>query len=104
MKGKLFEVLFRPPSEALVSRVGNYLVLCLAYLAGIFHWAWLINYGRVSVKYFDWQKFFDYYGVIKKALAVPFLTLCLIQISYLISLIALLVFVAGYIYFYRKPV
>ncbi len=68
LKNKLFELLFRPSSETLVSKTVNYLVLCMAYLGGVFHWAWLINYGRVHVKYFDWQKFFDYYGVIQKAL------------------------------------
>ena len=75
LKNALFEFLFRPPSETSVSRIGNYFILGVIYLIGVFHWAWLINYGRVHVKYFDWQKFFDYYGVIKKALiesAIPY--------------------------------
>ena len=68
LKTGLFAFLFRSPSETPVSKTGNYLVLCIAYLAGVFHWAWLINFGRMHDKYMDWQKFFDYYGVIKKAL------------------------------------
>jgi len=69
LKNRLFELLFRPTSETLVSKTANYLVLAIVYLAGVFHWAWLINFGKIRVKYMDWQKFFDYYGVIKNALA-----------------------------------
>ncbi len=68
-KNGLYGFLFQCPSEGLLSKAGNYFVLGTAYLMGVFHWTGLINYGRVPVKYFDWQKFFDYYGVIQKALA-----------------------------------
>jgi hypothetical protein len=67
-KNKFFEFLFRPPSGTLVSKIGNYLVLCIAYLAGVFHWAWLINYGSIQFKYMDWEMFFNCYQVIQKAL------------------------------------
>jgi len=69
LKNGLFEFLFRSPSETLVSKIGNYLVLAVAYLAGVFHWAWLINYGRIHFKYMDWEMFFSCYQVIQKALA-----------------------------------
>ncbi len=69
LKNGLFEFLFRSPSETLVSKIGNYLVLAVAYLAGVFHWAWLINYGRIHFKYMDWEMFFRCYQVIQKALA-----------------------------------
>ena len=68
LKNGLFTFLFRSPSETLLSKTGNYLVLGMAYLAGVFHWAWLINFGKLHFKYMDWQKFYDYYGVIKKAM------------------------------------
>lgn len=68
LRNGLFEFLFRPPSEKLVSKTGSYLVLGMTYLMGVFHWGWLLNYGRLDFKYMDWQKFFDYYGVIQKAL------------------------------------
>jgi hypothetical protein len=67
-KSGLFEFLFRPASETLVFKAGNYLILGVAYLGGVFHWAWLINYGRVHVKYMDWEMFFNCYEVIQRAL------------------------------------
>jgi len=69
LKNRLFGFLFRVPTQNLPSHIGNYFVLGIAYFAGAFHWAWFLNYGRVEYKYIDWQKFFDYYGVIQKALA-----------------------------------
>jgi len=69
LKNGLFAFLFRPASETLVSKTGNYLVLCLAYLAGVFHWAWLINFGDIQFKFMDWEMFFDCYRVIQNALA-----------------------------------
>jgi hypothetical protein len=77
IKSGLFEFLFRPASEALISKAGNYMILGVAYLGGVFHWAWLINYGRVDVKYMDWDMFFNCYKVIQKALsesAIPYFT------------------------------
>ncbi len=77
LKNGLFEFLFRPPPGTLVSKAGNYLVLGVAYLIGAFHWAWIINYGRVHVKYFDWDMFFNCYRIIQKALAenaIPYFT------------------------------
>jgi hypothetical protein len=68
LKNGLFEFLFRPPSKKLASKTGGYLVLGMTYLVGVFHWGWLLNYGRLHYKYMDWQKFFDYYGIIQKAL------------------------------------
>lgn len=69
LKSLIFKFIFLPPTPNLISKIGHYVLLGLAYLAGVFHWAWLLNYGRVDYKYSDWQKFFDYYGVIQKALA-----------------------------------
>lgn len=68
-KNGLYEFLFRPPSKGHLSNIGSYFVLGMTYLMGVFHWAWLINYGRIDVKYFDWDMFFSCYQVIKKALA-----------------------------------
>ena len=68
LKNGLFEFLFRPPSKKLASKTGGYLILGMTYLVGVFHWGWLLNYGRLHYKYMDWQKFFDYYGIIQKAL------------------------------------
>jgi hypothetical protein len=68
LKSKLFEFLFLPTSGDHLSKVGSYFVLGMIYLMGVFHWSWLINFGKLRVKYMDWEKFFDYYGVIKKAL------------------------------------
>jgi len=73
LKSGLFELLFRPSSETLISKTGNYLLLAVAYLGGVFHWAWLINYGEIHYKYMDWQKFYNYYLVIQKALAEKFI-------------------------------
>ena len=67
-KRQLFGFVFRSPSSGVGSRMADYCLLGIAYLAGVFHWAWILNYGRVDYKFFDWQKFFDYYGVLKKAL------------------------------------
>lgn len=64
----MFEFLFRPSSETLVSKMGNLLFLAIAYLAGIFHWAWLINYGKVQNRYIDWQMFYNFYQVTQNAL------------------------------------
>jgi len=75
LKNVLFAFLFRPSSETPTSRMGNLLFLAIVYLGGLFHWAWLINFGNIQFKYMDWQKFFDYYGVIQKALhegAIPY--------------------------------
>ena len=69
LKNGLFAFLFRPLPENSASKIGSNLILCIAYLAGLFLWAWLINFGNIQFKYMDWQKFFDYYGVIKSALA-----------------------------------
>jgi hypothetical protein len=68
LKDGLFEFLFRPPSEAPVSKMGNLLFLAIAYLGGVFHWAWLINYGKVQHRYMDWQMFYDFYRVTQSAL------------------------------------
>lgn len=68
-KDGLYEFLFRPPSEKLVSKAGNYFVLGIAYIVGMFHWAWLINYGKIDYKYMDWDMFFNCYKVIQKSLA-----------------------------------
>ncbi len=68
LKNGLFEFLFRPPSGTLVSKAGNYLVMGIAYLGGMFHWAWLINYGKVQYRYIDWQMFYDFYQVTQNAL------------------------------------
>jgi hypothetical protein len=68
LKNKFFEFLFRPASETLVSKAGNYLILGVVYLGGVFHWAWLINYGKVQYRYIDWQMFYDFYQVTQKAL------------------------------------
>jgi len=68
LKIGLFEFLFRPPSETLVSKAGNYLVLGVAYLAGVFHWARMINYGKVENRLIDWQMFYDFYQVTQNAL------------------------------------
>ncbi|NIQ02968.1 MAG: hypothetical protein GWM98_08995, partial [Nitrospinaceae bacterium] len=70
-----YEFMFRPIGPGRLAQIGHTLVLGLIYLAGAFHWAWLMNYGNVTYKYIDWQKFYDYYAVIQKALldkAVPF--------------------------------
>ena len=67
-KNGLFKLLFRPASETLASKTGNYLVFGMTYLAGVFHWAWLINYGKVQYRYIDWQMFYDFYQVTQKAL------------------------------------
>lgn len=69
LKNGLYEFLFRQPAPSYGSKSANYFVLGVAYLVGVFHWGWLLNYGRVQYKFMDWQKFFDYYGVIRKALA-----------------------------------
>jgi len=68
LKNGLFEFLFRPPSETSVSKIGNLLFLAIAYLGGMFHWAWLINYGKVQHRYMDWQMFYDFYQVTQGAL------------------------------------
>jgi len=68
LKNGLFAFLFRPASETLVSKVGNLLFLAVTYLAGLFHWAWLINYGKVQDRYIDWQMFYDFYRVTQDAL------------------------------------
>ena len=69
LKNGLFAFLFRPLPETPVSKVGNYLILCITYLAGMVYWAWLINFGNIQFKYMDWGMFFDCYRVIKNALA-----------------------------------
>ncbi len=69
LKNLLFKFCFQSSEPNLKIKIGNYFVLGIAYFAGAFHWAWFLNYGRVEYKYIDWQKFFDYYGVIQKALA-----------------------------------
>jgi hypothetical protein len=68
LKKLFFEFLFRPASETLVSKAGNYLILGVAYLGGVFHWAWLINYGKVQDRYIDWQMFYDFYKVTQNSL------------------------------------
>lgn len=78
IKSGLYKFLFRLPSETLISKTGNLLFLAIAYLAGVFHWAWLINYGKVQHRYIDWQKFYDFYGVIQNALvekSIPYFML-----------------------------
>jgi hypothetical protein len=67
-KNALFAFLFRPPSETPVSKIGGFLFLAIAYLAGVFHWAWLINFGKVQHRYIDWQMFYDFYQVTQNAL------------------------------------
>ena len=67
-KDALFAFLFRPPSETPVSKVGSFLFLAIAYVAGVFHWAWLINFGKVQHRYIDWQMFYGFYQVTQNAL------------------------------------
>ncbi len=69
LKNKFFEFLFRPPSKEYLSKIGSYFILGITYLAGVFHWAWLLNYGRIEIRFIDWQMFYDFYEVIQKALA-----------------------------------
>ena len=69
LKNKFFEFLFLPPSKEYLSKIGSYFVLGISYLAGMFHWAWLMNYGRIEIRFIDWQMFFDFYKVIQEALA-----------------------------------
>jgi hypothetical protein len=68
LRNGLFEFLFRPPSETLISKTGNYLFLSIAYLAGMFHWVWFVHFGNVANRYIDWQKFFEFYEVTQSAL------------------------------------
>ena len=75
LRNGLFAFLFRPPSEDRVSRFGNFLFLALVYLGGLFHWAWLINFGKVKQRYIDWQMFYDFYQATQTALienSIPF--------------------------------
>ncbi len=74
-KNSFFKFLFRPPSDELTSKAGNYLVLGIAYVFGMFHWAWFVFFGNVQDRYADWQKFFEFYQVIQNALyekSVPY--------------------------------
>ena len=68
-KAGFFEFLFRPPSETSMSKIGSFLILAIAYMAGVFHWAWLINFGKVHFKFMDWEMFFNCYQVIQKGFA-----------------------------------
>jgi hypothetical protein len=67
-KNRIYKFGFHPPTQDILSKAGNYLILGIVYVIGAFHWGWLLNYGRLHYKYMDWEKFFDYYGVIQKAL------------------------------------
>ena len=69
IKARLFAFLFHAPSGTLLSKIGNYLVLGIAYLVGMFCWAWLINFGNIQFKYMDWEMFFACYEIIQRALA-----------------------------------
>jgi hypothetical protein len=68
LKNVLFAFLFRLPPETPVSKIGSFLFLAITYLAGVFHWAWLINFGKVQHRYIDWQMFYDFYQVTQNAL------------------------------------
>jgi hypothetical protein len=76
-KNNFFEFLFRSSSKGYLSKIGNYFILGIIYLAGAFHWAWLLNYGKIEIRFIDWQMFYDFYAVIQKAMAehtVPYFT------------------------------
>lgn len=68
LKSRLFGFLFGPLSESHLSKAGSYLVLGTAYLAGMFQWVWLINFGNVHGRLIDWQMFYDFYKVTQDAL------------------------------------
>lgn len=69
LKSLLFKFCFQSPEPNLKTKIGNYFVLGIAYFAGAFHWAWLINFGNVKYRFSDWQLIINYYEVIQQALA-----------------------------------
>jgi hypothetical protein len=75
IKNELFGFLFRPSSGGYFPKLGNYLVLGLTYLVGWFPLVQLLNFGNVEGRLIDWQKFYDFYGVIQISLTentIPF--------------------------------
>ncbi len=76
-KDRFYQFLFQSASRGYLSKIGSYFILGILYLMGAFHWAWLLNYGKIEIWFIDWQMFYDFYAVVQKAMAeqtIPYFT------------------------------